>query len=182
MLEQGLSLVAVMTLGGVILGIPAAFLTYITFRAVGIYRQRRMIAILADTLTLKESLMARPHSSLNSTHPRVACAIKAEEALRSSRLAQFQEKKAAERLENDDASPNGSNHPRAKKSLGQNFLKDANISRRIADQARIESDDWVIEIGPGPGALTRHIHAASQHAFFCRLSLGTRASHKPCWT
>lgn len=50
--------------------------------------------------------------------------------------------------------------PRAKKSLGQNFLKDANISARIVAQLRIAPEDRVIEIGPGPGALTRHIHAA----------------------
>lgn len=56
--------------------------------------------------------------------------------------------------------------PRAKKSLGQNFLKDANISARIAAQLRITPEDWVIEIGPGPGALTRHIHAAHPARLF----------------
>lgn len=56
--------------------------------------------------------------------------------------------------------------PRAKKSLGQNFLKDRNIAARIAAQLRIVPDDWVIEIGPGPGALTRHIHAAGPQKFF----------------
>ncbi|WP_432736636.1 16S rRNA (adenine(1518)-N(6)/adenine(1519)-N(6))-dimethyltransferase RsmA [Maridesulfovibrio sp. FT414] len=48
------------------------------------------------------------------------------------------------------------NH-RAKKSLGQNFLQDANIARKIVDSLRISSEDSVIEIGPGQGALTKFI-------------------------
>lgn len=63
-------------------------------------------------------------------------------------------------------SPAGGAAPRAKKSLGQNFLKDANIAARIAAQLRIAPEDWVIEIGPGPGALTRHIHAAGPERLF----------------
>lgn len=51
------------------------------------------------------------------------------------------------------------NSPRAKKSLGQNFLKDANIARKIVDALRIGADDFVVEIGPGPGALTAIIAA-----------------------
>lgn len=46
------------------------------------------------------------------------------------------------------------NSPKAKKSLGQNFLKDANIARKIVDALRVGPDDFVVEIGPGPGALT----------------------------
>jgi 16S rRNA (adenine1518-N6/adenine1519-N6)-dimethyltransferase len=55
-----------------------------------------------------------------------------------------------------------SNNNRAKahgivprKSLGQNFLVDDGVSRRIVDAADIERGDLVIEIGPGVGALTR---------------------------
>ena len=44
--------------------------------------------------------------------------------------------------------------PRAKKSLGQNFLQDANIARKIVDTLAIQPEDFVVEIGPGPGALT----------------------------
>ncbi len=44
---------------------------------------------------------------------------------------------------------------RAKKSLGQNFLLDLNLTRRIARAAGDISDCTVIEIGPGPGGLTR---------------------------
>lgn len=50
--------------------------------------------------------------------------------------------------------------PRAKKSLGQNFLQDKNISRRIVDALQITGQDRVIEIGPGPGALTNFIQQA----------------------
>lgn len=47
------------------------------------------------------------------------------------------------------------NHPAAKKSLGQNFLQDVNIARKIVDGLHITANDRVIEIGPGPGALTK---------------------------
>jgi 16S rRNA (adenine1518-N6/adenine1519-N6)-dimethyltransferase len=49
--------------------------------------------------------------------------------------------------------------PRAKKSLGQNFLIDANIQRKIVDALEPGPDDEVMEIGPGQGALTRHLAA-----------------------
>jgi len=44
---------------------------------------------------------------------------------------------------------------RAKKSLGQNFLKDPNYLKKIVDAARVGPDDLVLEIGPGLGHLTR---------------------------
>lgn len=47
------------------------------------------------------------------------------------------------------------NDLRATKALGQNFLCDLNLTRKIARQADIQPDDHVIEIGPGPGGLTR---------------------------
>ena len=43
------------------------------------------------------------------------------------------------------------------KALGQNFLHDQNLARWIVDQARITPADYVIEIGPGLGALTRFL-------------------------
>ncbi len=43
----------------------------------------------------------------------------------------------------------------AKKSLGQNFLFDLNLTRRIARAAAPLNDVTIIEIGPGPGGLTR---------------------------
>lgn len=44
-----------------------------------------------------------------------------------------------------------------KKSLGQNFLVDQNILNRIVEASAISSDDYVVEIGPGLGALTRQL-------------------------
>jgi 16S rRNA (adenine1518-N6/adenine1519-N6)-dimethyltransferase len=41
------------------------------------------------------------------------------------------------------------------KTLGQNFLHDQNLARWIVDQAQITQDDYVLEIGPGLGALTK---------------------------
>ena len=46
---------------------------------------------------------------------------------------------------------------RAEKSLGQNFLFDQNITDKIARQAGDLSGKTVIEIGPGPGGLTRSL-------------------------
>lgn len=43
----------------------------------------------------------------------------------------------------------------AKKSLGQNFILDLNLTRRIAREAGPLAGVTVIEIGPGPGGLTR---------------------------
>ena len=40
------------------------------------------------------------------------------------------------------------------KSLGQNFLHDRNLARWIVDQAGVTAEDYVVEIGPGLGALT----------------------------
>jgi 16S rRNA (adenine1518-N6/adenine1519-N6)-dimethyltransferase len=44
---------------------------------------------------------------------------------------------------------------RARRSLGQNFLLDLNLARRIARAAAPFGAASVIEIGPGPGGLTR---------------------------
>src|SRR6266496_5076061 len=41
------------------------------------------------------------------------------------------------------------------KTLGQNFLHDQNLARWIVNQAGIVPDDYVVEIGPGLGALTK---------------------------
>jgi 16S rRNA (adenine1518-N6/adenine1519-N6)-dimethyltransferase len=43
----------------------------------------------------------------------------------------------------------------AKKSLGQNFLLDLNLTRKIARAAGALDDRTIVEIGPGPGGLTR---------------------------
>lgn len=48
----------------------------------------------------------------------------------------------------------------AKKSLGQNFLLDLNLTSRIARSAGDLAGRTVVEVGPGPGGLTRAILAA----------------------
>ena len=47
----------------------------------------------------------------------------------------------------------------AKKSLGQNFLLDLNLTSRIARAAAPLEDATIVEIGPGPGGLTRALLA-----------------------
>ncbi len=44
---------------------------------------------------------------------------------------------------------------RAEKRFGQHFLLDLNICRKIAKIAYISENDHVLEVGPGPGGLTR---------------------------
>jgi 16S rRNA (adenine1518-N6/adenine1519-N6)-dimethyltransferase len=46
-------------------------------------------------------------------------------------------------------------HPR--KKWGQNFLVDKNILKKIVDACDIDPDGYVLEIGPGLGALTREL-------------------------
>jgi len=47
----------------------------------------------------------------------------------------------------------------ARKSLGQNFLLDLNLTARIARAAGPLEDATVVEVGPGPGGLTRALLA-----------------------
>jgi len=47
----------------------------------------------------------------------------------------------------------------AKRSLGQNFLLDLNLTARIARGAGKLADVTVVEVGPGPGGLTRALLA-----------------------
>ena len=47
----------------------------------------------------------------------------------------------------------------ARKALGQNFLLDLNLTAKIARQAVDLSACDVLEIGPGPGGLTRGLLA-----------------------
>lgn len=46
---------------------------------------------------------------------------------------------------------------RPKRSLGQNFLTDPNVARKIVAAVGIEAGDVVLEIGPGRGALTAYL-------------------------
>ncbi len=46
---------------------------------------------------------------------------------------------------------------RAKKHLGQHFLTDENVAKRIADTLTLEGYKKVLEIGPGMGVLTKYV-------------------------
>ncbi|AXJ00810.1 dimethyladenosine transferase [Cyclonatronum proteinivorum] len=62
---------------------------------------------------------------------------------------------------------------RPKKSLGQHFLRDQNILRKIALSAGIQKGDRVIEIGPGEGALTEYLLSVSDDV--CAVEVDPRA-------
>tara|TARA_R110002049_G_scaffold23545_5_gene83462 strand:- start:17144 stop:17986 length:843 start_codon:yes stop_codon:yes gene_type:complete len=74
----------------------------------------------------------------------------------------------------------------ARKSLGQNFLLDLNLTAKIARQAGDVADCDVLEIGPGPGGLTRgllaqgarHVLAIEKDAR-CLPALAEIAAHYP---
>lgn len=48
-------------------------------------------------------------------------------------------------------------HVKPNKSLGQNFLIDENVINKIVECSEIGKDDFVIEIGPGLGTLTKEL-------------------------
>ena len=52
---------------------------------------------------------------------------------------------------------NNSDQVRAKKHLGQHFLKDETIAEKIADTLSFKGYDDVLEIGPGMGVLTKYL-------------------------
>src|SRR5438067_8121160 len=68
----------------------------------------------------------------------------------------------------------------ARKSLGQNFLLDLNLSARIARGAGPLEGATVIEIGPGPGGLTRALLALGEKHVLAieRASRSTVALHE----
>ena len=73
----------------------------------------------------------------------------------------------------------------AKKSLGQNFIFDLNLTGRIARAAGPLDGVRVIEIGPGPGGLTRALLAAGAEVIAierddrCLAALAEVAAHYP---
>lgn len=62
---------------------------------------------------------------------------------------------------------------RAKKHLGQHFLKDENIARRIADSLTGEVKQ-VLEIGPGMGVLTKYL-VDKLELNFCAIEIDTES-------
>ena len=58
---------------------------------------------------------------------------------------------------------------RADKSLGQNFLQDSSALERIALAAEIQAEDYVLEIGPGLGSLTRYLAESAREVIALEL-------------
>jgi len=73
----------------------------------------------------------------------------------------------------------------AKKTLGQNFLFDLNLTARIARAAGAGPEVTIVEIGPGPGGLTRALLAAGARVIAierdarCLPALAEIAAHYP---
>lgn len=59
--------------------------------------------------------------------------------------------------------------PPPRKRLGQHFLVDPNISRKIVSLAAVQSEETVLEIGPGRGVLTRPLCAAAKRVIALEL-------------
>jgi 16S rRNA (adenine1518-N6/adenine1519-N6)-dimethyltransferase len=75
---------------------------------------------------------------------------------------------------------------RPTKTLGQNFMHDANTVRRIVREAGVGADDVVVEVGPGLGSLTlallpevAHLHAVEIDPVLAGALPETVARHAP---
>jgi 16S rRNA (adenine1518-N6/adenine1519-N6)-dimethyltransferase len=62
-----------------------------------------------------------------------------------------------------------------KKSLGQNFLSDPVILGNIVESAGITSGDTIVEIGPGPGIMTKMLAKAAKRVIAIELDAGLHA-------
>jgi 16S rRNA (adenine1518-N6/adenine1519-N6)-dimethyltransferase len=60
-------------------------------------------------------------------------------------------------------------------SLGQNFLIDHNLIRKLVDAAGIGPGDLVLEVGPGTGALTEELLSRGAAVVACELDRGLAA-------
>ena len=58
---------------------------------------------------------------------------------------------------------------RPKRSLGQNFLIDQNLVRKLVDHAGVGGGDLVLEVGPGTGTLTEELLSRGCGVIACEL-------------
>ena len=58
-----------------------------------------------------------------------------------------------------------------KKKFGQNFLKNENVLKRIADSASIQANSCVIEVGPGKGVLTKYLAETAKQVLCYEIDL-----------
>ena len=70
--------------------------------------------------------------------------------------------RAAPPSQGDVSQPTG---PRRRIALGQNFLRDPALARRLLDRTSVGPDDVVYEIGPGEGLLTECLARRCRHVF-----------------
>jgi 16S rRNA (adenine1518-N6/adenine1519-N6)-dimethyltransferase len=59
-----------------------------------------------------------------------------------------------------------------RKSLGQNFLIDQNLVRKLVDASGVALGDVVLEVGPGTGTLTEELLARGCEVVACELDRG----------
>ena len=75
--------------------------------------------------------------------------------------------------------------PPAKKRLGQHFLSDRNIVRKIVAAAELTPEATVLEIGPGRGILTDALSRAARRVVAIEMDpdlQGQLEASRPDWT
>lgn len=58
---------------------------------------------------------------------------------------------------------------KAKKHLGQHFLKDENIARKIVESLSFNGYEKILEVGPGTGVLTKYLLEKNQALFLAEI-------------
>jgi 16S rRNA (adenine1518-N6/adenine1519-N6)-dimethyltransferase len=58
---------------------------------------------------------------------------------------------------------------KAKKHLGQHFLTDENIARKIVEGLSFENYNNIMEVGPGMGVLTKYLLEKDQNIYLAEI-------------
>lgn len=83
--------------------------------------------------------------------------------------------------EKEDGLHSAYGRTRAKKSLGQIFLIDPNVARKIVGRLDLQPADKVLEIGPGQGALSRFLFQSGAHVAAVEKDLALARELKERW-